>query len=246
MNIVWALILGALQGLTEFLPISSSGHLVIAQDLIPGFSQPGVLFEVVLHLGTLVAIIIYFKNKILKLTKKYIIYLAVGTIPAAVVGFLFQANIEVFFESTKVVGAALLITALINFGTDKVKAKRKELSPVSALLIGAAQAFAIIPGISRSGSTIFAGTKSGLRRKETAQFSFLLSAPAVLGANILQFMSVGPSTNLSLAVYFSGFVASLVVGYFSIKIVIDFLISKKFGVFAVYCAVLGIIALLWF
>ncbi len=244
MNIVWASVLGILQGLTEFLPISSSGHLVIAQNLTPGFSQPGVLFEVVLHAGTLGAIVLYFKTEILKLSKKYFIFLVIGTIPAAVIGFAFRSNIEGFFENTQVVGAALILTALINLGTDKVKPKREKLSGRTALLIGVAQAFAIIPGISRSGATIFAGTAKGLERKKAAQFSFLLSVPAVLGANLLQFTSVGAGSNLDFSVYFVGFVAALITGYVSIKMVIGFLESKRFRVFAVYCAILGGLTLL--
>ena len=154
MNPVWAIILGTIQGLTEFLPISSSGHLVITQKLIPGFSQPGVLFDVVVHLGTLFAVLVFFRKKILSLKKQYIFLLLAGTVPVALIGFFFATPIESLFENVRLVGFALLLTGFVNLLTDKANGKTKEISFSNSFFIGLAQAVAIIPGISRSGTTI--------------------------------------------------------------------------------------------
>lgn len=247
MNSIQAIILGILQGLTEFLPVSSSGHLVIAQTIIPSFNQPGVLFDVVLHAGTLLAIIFYFRKTIQKINSKYLIMLIIGTIPVVLVGMLFQNQIESLFQSVKLVGFALLITSALNYLTDK-KISRKfgpKQGPSLSLLIGVAQAFAIIPGISRSGATIFAGTRLGLKRKNAAEFSFLLSIPAVLGANVLQFITHGLSASVDISTYLAGFLGAFVAGYLSISVVLKLLLTKKFGIFAVYCAIVGISVLLF-
>lgn len=250
MNPIWAIILGVLQGFTEFLPVSSSGHLVIVQSLIPGFNQPGVLFDVVLHAGTLAAIVYYFRETIVKINRNYILLLVIGSVPAAVFGFIFQAEIESFFGNLKIVGVALLVTALFNFVTDTIKKGRKiesnsnfSLERRNALLIGIAQALAIIPGISRSGATIFAGTKVGKSRREAAEFSFLLSVPAVLGANVLQFATHGTDNNLEMNIFAAGFIASLVSGYIAIKLVLKMLLAKRFKIFAYYAFIVGLISI---
>ncbi|MFH1971231.1 MAG: undecaprenyl-diphosphate phosphatase [Patescibacteria group bacterium] len=244
MEYVWSLVLGILQGFTEFLPVSSSGHLVLVQSLIPGFRQPGVLFDVCLHFGTLFAVLFFFRKKLFKLSFKYILYIAVATIPAVIVGYIFKDSISSLFSSVGVVGIALVITGLINFLTSKQKEEGKSLSYKKSLFIGLMQAFAIIPGISRSGSTIFAGTKSGLSSKDAAEFSFLMSVPAIIGANILEVHSNwGESINYTS--YFIGFLAAFISGVLAIKIVLKFLQEKKFKVFAFYCLALGIITLLF-
>ena len=159
MNIIWSVVLGIIQGLTEFLPVSSSGHLVIAQHFIPGFSQPGVMYDVILHLATLLAILYFFRKKIFKLGLKYYQLLLVGTIPAAVLGFLFQSQLEKMFGNFKMVGVELVITGILNLLVDKVETRKTNISNTNSLLIGISQAVAIIPGISRSGATIFTGVK---------------------------------------------------------------------------------------
>lgn len=238
-----SILLGVLQGLTEFLPVSSSGHLVLAQNFF-GFTQERVLFDVVLHLGTTLAILVYFTSDILKLSKKTIFLLILGSIPAALVGFLFQDFIESLFASAKLVGVALLVTAAMNWSTDRAQARRDKLGVVDALWIGIAQAFAIIPGISRSGSTIFAGTNLGVNRKQAAEFSFLLSVPAVLGANILTFATKGANNGLPFGIYFVGFLASFLTGILAIAIVLRVLLEKRFRYFAIYAGILGILAIL--
>jgi len=244
MDYIWSLVLGVLQGFTEFLPVSSSGHLVLVQSLIPGFRQPGVLFDVCLHFGTLFAVLFFFRKKLFKLSFKYILYIIIATIPAVIVGYISKDSISSLFSSVGIVGAALVITGLLNFLTSKHKEEEKSLDYKKSLFIGLMQAFAIIPGISRSGSTIFAGTKSGLSCKDAAEFSFLMSVPAIIGANILEvYSNWGESINYTS--YFIGFLAAFFSGVLAIKIVLKFLEEKKFKVFSFYCLVLGIITLLF-
>lgn len=249
MDISQTVFLGIIQGLTEFLPVSSSGHLVIAQSLIPGFSQPGVLFDVVLHAGTLLAVILYFRKRIISLDKRMLLLLIFGSIPAAFVGFLFKDFLEGLFSNPQAVGAALLATGIMNWLVDRTK--NTEHRPLrgrkagwwDALFIGAFQAIAIIPGISRSGSTIFAGVWRGIKKEDAAEFSFLLSIPAVSGAIFLQLIySHGESFNYMF--YFLGAVVSLVVGYASIGLLMKLLIQRHFRVFAIYCFIVGLTTLI--
>lgn len=243
MNIFYSIILGLIQGMTEFLPVSSSAHLVLAQSLLPGFEQPGVLLDVILHLGTTVAVLFYFRNEILRLSLKEAKFLIIGTLPAGLVGVFFQSFLEDLFLSTFLVGITLFVTAALNFYTDRANAKREKVNAFDAVLMGIGQAIAIIPGISRSGATIFAGTMAGLERQKAAQFSFLLSVPAILGAAVLQLLTHGDSGEVAVGVYAAGFVAALLTGLVSIMLTFRFLTQKKFTYFAIYCVILGIIAL---
>ena len=243
MNYIWALVLGILQGFTEFLPVSSSGHLVLVQSLIPGFSQPGILFDVFLHFGTLFAVLFFFRKKIFELSWKYVLYIVIATIPAVLIGFFLKDSIEILFSSVEIVGIALIITGLLNFLTHKHKEEIKELDSKKSVFVGFIQGFAIIPGISRSGSTIFAGIKSGLSSKDAAEFSFLISVPAIVGANVLEiYSSWGESINY--VPYLIGFISAFISGIFAIKLVLKFLEEKKFKIFAFYCLILGLITLL--
>ena len=162
--------------------------------------------------------------------------------------FLFQSQVEIMFSSVKIVGFALIITAIMNFLTDSKccrnigKYKRSFL----ALLVGVFQAFALIPGISRSGSTIFAGSKFGFKKEEAAKFSFLLSIPAILGANLIQISKYGFTDHLPVTLYIIGFFAAFISGYFAINLVFTFLKQKKFKIFAAYCLVLGMLTIVFF
>lgn len=241
MTIFWSIILGIIQGLTEFLPVSSSAHLVIAQHYIPGFSQPGVLFDVVLHLGTLLAVLIYFYKIILKLEKKYYLLVIIGTIPAGFAGVFFQDTLEKSFGDFNTIGFQLIITGVLNILIDKGASLKKTMTYMDSIWIGVAQAIAIIPGISRSGSTIFTGVKLGLDKEKAAQFSFLLSVPAILGAGILQIKSYGFTDIGNPINYIVGSVAAFLAGLWSIKLVYKSLSQRKFGVFGIYCIILGVI-----
>ena len=206
------LALGALQGATEFLPVSSSGHLALGQSLIKNFQQPGLLFDLALHIATAVAVLVYFWRDILELLKRkreeeaeekmksrelkslnwrLLGIMLISLIPTAIIGYLLKDSAEKAFEKPIIVGSCLLITALILFLADYVAKKRFQLFPEKepsinqALLIGIAQGLAVFPGISRSGATIATGIFSGVRGDYSARFSFLLSVPAVLGASLL-------------------------------------------------------------
>lgn len=243
-----AIILGILQGLTEFLPVSSSGHLVLAQSFLPGFSQPGVLFDAVLHGGTMLAVLWYFRKMILKLDKRMLMLLALGTVPAGLVGITFKDFLEGLFSNTRLVGIALLITGGMNWFVDSAQRtghSKQGLKAKDALFVGIFQAVAIIPGISRSGSTIFAGAIGGIKKEEAAVFSFLLSIPAVAGSVGLEVISHADKGGVDFTSYFLGAIAAFIVGYFSIGILMRFLVEKKFKVFAIYCWIVGLTTLIF-
>lgn len=240
-----AIVLGIVQGLTEFLPVSSSGHLVLTQSFFPDFTQPGVLFDTVLHLATSLAVVFYFRTSLITFIKKHFWKLILASIPAGLVGVLWQNQIESLFASTAVVGSALLLTGFFNYLTDQARGRKANLSASGALIVGLGQALAIIPGISRSGTTIFVGTLSGVDKRQAAQFSFILSIPAILGANLLQIVSHSQNFNgLDTAFYAAGFVSAFIAGLAAIEIVMKLLYEKRFTFFAAYCFVLGTIVIL--
>ncbi len=246
MNFFTSIFLGIVQGITEFLPISSSGHLVLAEKFISGYTQPGILFEVILHAGTLVAVVFYFRKKLFALKYGYMLLLLVGTLPAVFVGLLFSDFFEGLFKSYSFLGLGFIISGILNLLTDKLPTKREGIKISDSLVIGVLQAIAIVPSISRSGATIFGGVMRGVDRKEAAEFSFLLSIPAILGANIVEIAKyAGGSEIAGLSVYLTGFLAAMITGYFSIKAVYYFLLSKNFKVFAYYCLVLGAVTLIF-
>jgi undecaprenyl-diphosphatase len=250
MNVIEALILGILQGLTEFLPISSSGHLVLGQELL-GISVPGNEFEVVVHLGTLCSVLIVFWNDILQLlktlkdtkTQKYILALAIGTLPAIFVGLLFKDIIGEAFENIKVVASTLFITGLILLSTKFIRLKNNDVTIGKGLLIGIAQAMAIIPGISRSGITISTGMHLNISSENAAKFSFLLAIPAIAGAGLLTGVDViKTGTSLMGTVLTTGFLSSLVVGWLSLKWLISLIKTGKFHWLGIYCIFIGLIS----
>lgn len=244
MNFLNSLFLGIVQGFTEFLPVSSSAHLALIQSLLPSFSQPGVLFDVVLHLGTLFAVLFYFRKELFGLSFSYLKYIVIGTIPAVLIGFLFSDFLESLFGNIKLVGLALFLTAAFNFLSDKLNKTGGEIDEKKSFLIGVFQALAITPGISRSGSTIFGAIFSGVEKKKAATFSFLLSVPAILGALILQVYKYGTSVQSHYSFYFLGFLASFISGLLAIKLAFKFLLSNNFKLFGFYCLFLGIVCLL--
>lgn len=236
-----AIILGIVQGLTEFLPVSSSGHLVIVEHFLPTMTTSGVLFEVFLHAGTMLAILVYFRSRLVYLVTTYWKLLIIASIPAGVVGLLFDDIIEQAFGSIVFVGIFLLLTAFFNYLTDKAKGITATISIRNAFLIGLAQCVAILPGVSRSGATIFAGTKLGIKRKEAAEFSFLLSIPAILGANAVQIVKYGLPANQSLSPFIIGFVSAGVSGYVAIGFLLKILNSKRFSYFSIYCLLMSLL-----
>ena len=251
MTIFEAIILGIIQGLTEFLPISSSGHLVIGQKVL-GISVAGNVFEIVVHLGTLVSVLIVFWTDIWQLltslksisTQKYILAIAIGTLPAVLVGFILRDVITEAFESIEVVAITLMITGIILFTTKFIKTKIKDISIGRGLLIGIAQAMAIVPGISRSGMTISLGMYLGITPEKAAKFSFLLAIPVIAGAGLLTGLDLMDSSEpiLPWSILIIGFLSSLLIGWISLKWLLGLIKSGKFHWFGVYCILVGLIS----
>ena len=252
MDLLQAIILSVVQGLTEWLPISSSGHLVIAQRLM-GLSVP-VAFDVFLHLGTLVAVVVFFWRDIVNILKslltlntkdanfKLLVYIIIGTVPTAVIGLLFLQFFESLFSSGRAVGVGFLITGALLLSS-KLRKGEKNLGWLSSLIMGIFQGIAIAPGISRSGSTISAGLFSGVNKDEVFRYSFLLSIPAILGATVLEYRGLALS-DLGLYTVVGAAIAA-VSGYVAIRIVSRVLLSERFYLFAVYCFLAGLLVLLF-
>ena len=248
MDFLDALILGILQGITEFLPVSSSGHLVLGQKLL-GINVPGNAFEVILHIGTLMSILVVFWPDIHSLlndikdyqTRTYIFTLLLGTMPAIIVGLSLKDQIALMFDNVHFVALALIVTGIILISSKWFLNKKSDLTLIKGFNIGLAQALAIIPGISRSGVTICTGLAMGLSTKEAARFSFLLAIPAISGAGILTAMDID-KISLGMDVIFVGFLSSFLVGWAALKWLLNLLKTGKFHWFGVYCLLLGIIA----
>ena len=251
MSILKALLSGILQGLTEFLPVSSSGHLALLHRYF-GFQEPPLLFDIFLHIGTLLAVIIFFWRDILSVFKKkqrWIGLIIIGCIPTAIIGFLFYGTLKDLFGNLRGVGAMLIITGLwlwIPY-LPLFKKKQSGLRLPQALLVGLAQSIAIAPGISRSGATISTGLILGLEKETAVRFSFLLSIPAILGA--LAFESIkSPGGAISGATgvlpLLTGMLAALIVGIFSIKLLLAVVKRGRLYYFSPYCIILGILAII--
>jgi undecaprenyl-diphosphatase len=256
MDLLKIIILGIVQGLTEFLPVSSSGHLVIFQKLF-NINAEALTLEVFLHFGTLVAVVIAYWEDVVDIItfkpayRKFSYYILLGSVPAGVIGALYQDQIQTAFKSIKVVGFMLLITGVLLWLSDRIENQsraKEDMTIIDSLVIGCAQAFAILPGVSRSGSTIVAGLFKGLNRKLAAKYSFLLSIPVIGGATLLQvadllkegFGEFGP---LELA---SGTLAAAISGYFAIKLLVKLVNQEGLSVFAYYCWTLALVIILFF
>ncbi|UCF62840.1 MAG: undecaprenyl-diphosphate phosphatase [bacterium] len=266
MDLLKAIILGILQGLSEFLPISSSGHLVIAEYLLD-FNIGGLAFEVFVHFGTLLAVLLVFRKDILNLIKaipdisrlpfntlpeerkEYALlamYIILGSIPAALIGILMVETIEHIFENHILALAMLFVTGLIVWSSRYSQEKGKRLGAFSAVLIGIAQALAILPGISRSGSTIVTGLWMGLPRQQAARFSFLLSAPVIFGASILKLKDVvqQPLAPAELFYTLSATLAAGISGYIAIIWLLDVIKKQRLEWFGVYCIAVSLVGLI--
>ncbi|MBP8973970.1 MAG: undecaprenyl-diphosphatase UppP [Anaerolineae bacterium] len=266
MDLFKALVLGILQGATEFLPISSSGHLVLVPWWL-NWSEPPLIFDVVVHLGTLMAVLVYFWRDWLALLRagahalrsrtvqdpdtRLLLLIVLGTVPAAVVGALLEDAFETTFSKPSLVAAFLLVTALLLFLSERVQTGRRGLEDLTtrdALVVGTAQALAILPGLSRSGSTIAAGIMRGLPRAVSARFSFLLATPIILGTGAKQgFDVITGAEEVSRALIGPlavGFAAAAVVGFVCIWGLLRLLQRRRLYGFAAYCAVFGALSLL--
>lgn len=251
MEIIKIIFLGIIQGLTEFLPISSSGHLVIFQYLM-GINSEGLILEVFLHFGTLIPVLFIFRKDIidillLKKEKRHLTWLIfVGIIPTGLMGYFLEDFFEKLFASVLTVGYMLLITGLLLYLAERMGKVTKSLSEMkshNAIIVGIAQGLAIIPGISRSGSTIVAALFQGLDREIAARYSFLLSIPVIFGAGLLKIhdlITVGTGS-LSWGLILTGVIASALAGYVAIKYLLYVLKKGSLIIFSYYCWLLGIL-----
>ncbi len=266
-----AILLGAVQGLTEFLPISSSGHLVLFQQLL-GFRQPEILFDVCLHVGTLAAIcVVFFKDivqiltTVLRLrskssaagglpnlyrtdeTVRIAALIVIGSLPTAVLGLLFHQFAERIFASVALVGVMLLVTGCLLWFTRRAVGHSRpvlRLTAKDALLVGLAQGMAVLPGISRSGATISAALYVGVDRDTAGRYSFLLSIPAILGALVLEADASISQANIPVGIMVVGATAAAVIGYAALRILLFVVHRGKLYRFAPYCWLAGATALL--
>jgi undecaprenyl-diphosphatase len=247
MSFLLAIFLGVVQGLTEFLPVSSSGHLVLLQKIF-GLTEPPIFFDTLVHLGTLGAVVVFFRRELGRVLRveRVLRNIAVGTVPAVVVGLVVQQFLlEKIFGSLLLVGLGFLVTGALLFWSKKLDQGikgLKGLKDADALKIGLFQAAALLPGISRSGSTIVGGLSQKLDREEAFKFSFYLSIPAIIGANLLQLRNLQSFELLPQCLL--GLLTAFVVGYFSLKILQKILRSQKLYYFSFYCFSIGVLTLL--
>lgn len=263
--------LGIVQGLTEFLPVSSSGHLVLVQSFIEGFQQPGVLFDVMLHFGTLLAVIFFLRREIYEILKallpeswhkkwgfdcdmslvpvkrKMALLICVATVFTGAIGFVFKDHIHGFFEQPEIVAPMLLVTGGLLFLSDRVKNTprgEKELNVYDSIIIGIVQAAALMPGLSRSGSTIAFGIFRGLDGETAARFSFLLSVPAIMGATLFELKYISQVSPGEIVIYLAGTIAALITGFMTLKLLFFIIKKRRLSIFAIYCWVLGVSTLI--
>ncbi|MEE0934939.1 MAG: undecaprenyl-diphosphatase UppP [Methanobrevibacter sp.] len=267
MDIFQGIIIGIVQGLTEFLPVSSSAHLVFVQNLLG--VEADLAFDTFLHLGTLIAVLWFFRYDIIKMLSAWILsiedliqgrfkegfysdpykrlawYVILGTIPVGIVGLLFEDSVDALFSGALYVPAFFLfVTGTILYLSQRMASGNVNLNNITkkeALWMGLGQACAILPGLSRSGTTIAAGLTIGLDKEFAAKFSFILSIPAILGAFILQAKDIGSALDVNFLPVILGFIASVIAGYLAIKWMLDLIKNRSLDIFAYYCWIVGIV-----
>ena len=257
MGIIEAIILGLVQGLTEFIPVSSSGHLIVAHELF-GTTESTLIFDVALHIGTVMALIIFFWKDLVGLVKSLpekkpggnlARIIIVATIPAAVIGYLFSDWIDDNLRKPSTVVVTMIIMALLMLLVEKYSSKQRQIKDITikdGMNIGYAQALALIPGVSRSGATITAGMASGLTRADAARFSFLMAVPITLGAIAGSLLGAGTGElSGKPEIFIIGILASLLSGLVAIKFLLKFLSSNSLSVFAYYRIALALIVFLF-
>ena len=269
MDWIQALILGIIQGLTEYLPVSSSGHLQIGQHLLGVEEVGGLTFDIVVHVATVLSTLVVLWKEVtwifkglfkwdgqLNAEQKYALNIIVSMIPIGIVGLFFKDYVDAIFEgSLTIVGICLLVTSFLLALTHFYRPQEREhISPLHAFIIGIAQSIAVLPGLSRSGSTIATGLLLGNSRKTLAQFSFLMVIPPILGEALLDFKHIvapsaeylaehGTSAPIPMTALVVGFLAAFVSGCFACKWMINFVKQCKLIYFAIYCAIAGVLAI---
>ena len=272
MSLWESIVLGIIQGLTEFLPVSSSGHLVIAQSFMPGFQQEGVLFDVMVHVGTLLAVLFFLRNDIYTLTmsllpktwsnnpgtaekgfvsisvgRRMIGLIIVGTIITGSIGILLQDHIHRFFESARLAAGMLIVTGVLLFLADRtkdVKRTERDMNITDAIIIGLAQTVALMPGISRSGSTIAFGIFRKIKGEAAARFSFLLSIPAILGATVLEMKYIESVSPGEMIVYAAGMTSAAITGFLALRLLFFIINKRELRFFSYYCWIVAVTTLL--
>ena len=256
MSFLDAVILGIIQGLTEFLPVSSSGHLVLAQAILK-VKQAGVSFEVIVHLGSLLAVLVYFRSRIILLIKslfdksmiqqrKMVLFLIAGTIPAVIAALLFKDFFEQAFSNPVMTSVMLFITGLILVSTKFFETRKNPVKLPTAIAMGIAQALAIMPGISRSGTTISVGMMAGVDPSEAAEFSFILAIPAILGALIFKVDDIMSLDSSLIPQYITGAIVTFAASLFAVYAVLAAIRRGKFVYFGYYCFAAGSLGLYLF
>ena len=269
MNIIHAVLLGIIQGLTEFLPVSSSGHLVLFQKLF-GISEPALFFDIMLHVGTLTAVVAVLWKDIWAILRKIYqpltLYLIIATIPTVIAALIFRKPLERAFETGRFLGFAFLMTSALLIGAEllakrgathgKTAKSAAAIDWLDALVIGIMQAVAIIPGVSRSGATLSGALSRGLDRDFAARFSFLLSIPAILGAVVFQLKDlvkdktvettgrITVTGGIGTTAMIAGTISAAVVGFFAVRLMLKIVREKSLWGFAIYTGVLGVLVLL--
>lgn len=267
MDILQGIIIGIVQGLTEFLPVSSSAHLVFIQNLLG--VESSLAFDTFLHLGTLIAVMWFFRYDIYKMLKSWWLslgdilqgrfregfyddpykrlawYVILATIPVGIVGLLFEDSVDALFSGALYVPAFFLfVTGTILYLSQRMPSGNinyNNITKKEALFMGLGQACAILPGLSRSGTTIAAGLTIGLDKEFAAKFSFILSIPAILGAFLLQAKDIGSAMDANFLPVILGFIASIIAGYMAIKWMLDLVQNRNLDIFSYYCWLMGLI-----
>jgi undecaprenyl-diphosphatase len=257
-----AIVLGIVQGLTEFLPISSSGHLRIVPALF-GWEDPGAAFTAVIQLGTMAAVLLYFRNDLWRIASTWVRslrrpdlrqeldarmgwYIIAGTVPISILGLAFSDQIENEARNLYLIGTTLIVLGLILWIADRTAKRERDVTTVTlrdSVIVGCAQALALIPGVSRSGATITAGLLLGFDRASAARYSFLLSVPAVVLSGLFELRKIGEEEGAGLGPTILATIFSFIVGYASIAFLLRWLTSHTMGIFVVYRVALGVLVL---
>jgi len=254
---VEAILLGILQGLTEFLPVSSSGHLVLARSLMPDLETPGILFEVLLHLGTLGSVLYFFRREVKEMllsclpggetaSRRLVLYIVAASIPTAFAGFLLRKQIHLLFKSVQTTALMLLVTGVLLILSDLLSKPRVgiyRMGYLRAFGVGLWQSAALMPGLSRSGSTISGARLMGIVGEDAAKFSFLISIPAVGGAALLELKDAGPLDAHVLALCLTGALAAFLAGLAALGLLLAVVKKSRLRWFAYYCWAAGLTVL---
>lgn len=252
MDFFWMAILSIIQGITEWLPVSSSAHLALAQYYFVG--EVPIIYDMGMHVGTMLAVLIYFRERIIGMAKsaikfdakskefRLILLLILASIPTAIIGFSLKGFFISMYNEPFLVGIALVITSLFLFSTLISKGKKETPNEKNAIAMGIAQGLAVAPGISRSGATITAGLHMGMEWKEAASFSFLLAIPAIFGATFFLLLETGMET-IDPELMLVGVAGAFISGYASIHILLNFISRKTFPLFGLYCLLLGLVTM---